>query len=168
MIERSDELLMRSLDGELAAEEAAEVERWVAESAEARALVRDLAEVREHVRAISRPERALDRAFTDLVMERALAPKVQVLPRGAAAGGAPSPVRRLPRLLPALGLALAAAAAALVLLRPTSTRQDGAGSASPAVPAVAAPVAHAETPPAEAVETDPDPGAEIEDRKSVV
>jgi anti-sigma factor RsiW len=105
---------MRYFDGELGAEEAADVERLIAESADARALLADFERVRTAVRVIADREGARADGIADRVMAELdrRPPEAKGGPRG----------RFIP-FAPAIGLALAAAAAVAFLVRPHPSRQ---------------------------------------------
>lgn len=150
------EQLMQYLDGELEEAEAKEMERLLAESAEARALFSDLEEVGSTVRAIG-----MDRAhavgdLTDAIMSRV---SKEAGP-GGGAGDVKSRVVPMARYwAPAAALAMAAAAAWAVYLRPVRT-------SVPVLPSTVLPtlaVAPTLTPPVAATEeAEEEPGAEIE------
>lgn len=113
----AEERLMRYLDGDLDGEEAAAVERWMAESTEAQRLCSDLERVRVELRAISEERGRRADSIVEGVMARidaAGGAKMRVV-RG---GGGQGPDRRVLAFVPALGLALAAAAAVVAYFRP--------------------------------------------------
>lgn len=160
MTSREAERLMQYLDGELPPDESRDVERWISESGEARALLRDLEEVGEAVRGI-----ALDHVsglpdVTSSVMQR-------IARDGAAtvSPGASSNVTRFGRYwAPAAALALAAAAAFVLYLHPARVVAPRSSvSARPAqaakAPETAASLAVVEEP---ASPSEEEGGAEIE------
>jgi len=110
---------MRYVDGEVDAEEAELVERWLAESAEARALLRDLEALGDGVRAIAEERGSTGDSIVESVMARVAnegpASRTRVLPISVAST---KKARRIGAAVPAIGLALAAAAAVVVYLRP--------------------------------------------------
>jgi len=160
-VTRDEERLMRYLDGEVDAAERREIEAWLAESKDARALCASLDVVNHAVRAIGEDIGRGGDGIADAVLAK-IDTDARVVDIRAPAGSSRSraPGRRLLSLAPALGLALAAAAAVVVYLRPVS--QPGASRR------VAAPsVARVEpAPAAESSEHDPlpalEPGASIE------
>jgi len=110
-----DERLMRYLDGEASEDEAREVERWLEESREARALASDIEAVGAAVRAIADEKGAGGDSIADAVMRRLELPasprsldEQRAKKRGAG---------KTSLLFPAIGVSLAAAAAVVFLLR---------------------------------------------------
>lgn len=146
----AEDRLMRYFDGELGADEAAEVERLLAQSADARALMADFERVRNEVRAIAEEHGARGDGIADRVMAELGVPLAEErAPRG-----------RLIPFVPTIGLALAAAAVVALIVRPHPPHEKVRVSDS-AVVAVSLPspsVAPAE----EAEAEEPDTGASIE------
>lgn len=174
MSQATEDRLMRYLDGESDAAEAAEVERWLGSSTEARALAAELQQVGDVVRTIAEQRGAPGDGIADLVMARIEGEtrgaqlRVVSAPVPGVTGRAHGRARTLVGLVPAFGLAVAAAAAAVLFLRPAARPtpvvvQEPAGSVAPALVAApaepSAPVA-AEPP----VANEPgDEGASIEE-----
>jgi negative regulator of sigma E activity len=110
---------MRYIDGDVDAEEAELVERWLAESAEARALRSDLETIGMGVRAIADARSTAADSIADSVMARVAnegpvsRTRVRAVPVAST-----KKVRRIGAAVPAIGLAMAAAAAVIVYLRP--------------------------------------------------
>lgn len=119
MNQGAQERLMRYVDGEVDAEEAELVERWLAESAEARALLRDIEALGDGVRAIAEERGSAGDSIVESVMARVAnqgpvsRTRVRAIPVAST-----KKARRIGAAVPAIGLALAAAAAVVVYLRP--------------------------------------------------
>ncbi|MCR4414369.1 MAG: RseA family anti-sigma factor, partial [Thermoguttaceae bacterium] len=117
----NDELLSAYLDGELAPEERAGVERWLAEDPAARRTFEQFQAIRSAIQSL--PSHRLDAAFPDQVLRaaerRMLCEPLEVDPselRPATAGGVQSVLRRALRPRNILWPAVAAAAALLIAL----------------------------------------------------
>jgi anti-sigma factor RsiW len=113
MSERRDDRLMQHFDGELSESEAAEMERLLAESPEARALLRDFDVIGRTLRDAAEERGVAAADIADRVMAQIEAEP----PRRASVV---VPLRRRTRvatLAPALVLAFAAAAAVMLLVR---------------------------------------------------
>jgi anti-sigma factor RsiW len=154
----AEDRLMRYFDGELEAEEAAEVERLIAESADARALLADFERVGSVVRAIADQHGARGDGIADRVMAELNRPPPGV--RSVPAGNGQGPRGRLIPFAPAIGLGLAAAAAVALLVRPHPPHGNARGSVS-AVVSVLVP-SPSVVPSEEAEVVEPDTGASIE------
>jgi negative regulator of sigma E activity len=153
---------MRYMDGEADAEEVELVERWLTESAEARALLRDLESIGGGVRAIAEERGARVDSIADSVMARVLneGPVSRTRIRAAPAQSAKKD-RRIVAALPAIGLALAAAAAVVVYLRPP-TSSESAVSGKPSAALAPEPFSPMSSVPVELAVADPESGASIE------
>lgn len=157
MTPQMEEQLMQYLDGELDGPAAREVERLLAQSAEARALLSDFEEVGSSVRAIG-----LDRAralgdVTEAVMAR-------VSEDMGPASGAPMASRVIPMArywAPAAALAMAAAAAGALYFRPVRAPVPAPARVLPTL-AVAPTIASSVVAADESTPGEEEPGAEIE------
>lgn len=158
----AQERLMRYMDGEVDAEEAELVERWLAESAEARALLRDLESIGGGIRAIAEERGARVDSIADSVMARVLneGPISRTRVRAASVQSVKKD-RRVAAALPAVGLALAAAAAVMVYLRP-HTSSESAVSGRPSAALASEPFSPMSAVPVELAVADPESGASIE------
>lgn len=132
MTERSEERLMRYLDGEATDAEAREVERWLAESAEARTLLRDLEAVGAAVRAIADERGTAADGIADAVMRKI--GEERPAPRSLEEHRAKKSAGRRFFLAPAIGLSLAAAAAVVLFLKSPPGENPGEGAGAPAMP----------------------------------
>jgi len=162
-VTRDEERLMRYLDGEVDAAERREIEAWLAESKDARALCASLDVVNHAVRAIGEDLGRGGDGIADAVMSRidADAPIVDLEARPVASRTR-GMGRRFLGLAPALGLGLAAAAAVVVYFRPVPPPGPSArGSASSVNRAGPAPV-----PATEASEQQPVPALGSEAREA--
>jgi len=159
MNQNAEERLMRYVDGELDAAEAARVERWLSRSPEARAFYGDLELVRRQVRSIAESYASRSDGLTDAVMARIEC--VRGEPRTAGVRGSPVLRGRIHAVIPAVGLAFAAAAAVLVFVRPHSGR--GASIDEPARVAVSKePPTAVSAVVADTAASEPENGASIE------
>lgn len=154
----AEDRLMRYFDGELEAEAAADVERLLADSPEARALLGDFEQVGTELRAIAEDQGTRADGIADRVMAR-LEPS-----RGSARlrSGERGARGRVIRLAPVVGLALAAAAVVAFLLqsRPPQPIVRASESATVSVPVPPESAAPAEE--FVAAEEEPETGATIE------
>jgi anti-sigma factor RsiW len=146
---------MRYLDGEASEEESREVERWLEESQEARALARDIEAVGAAVRAIADEKGAAGDSIADAVMKRLELPSApQSLEEHRTRKGAKKPSM----LFPAVGFSLAAAAAVVLFLRSPSGDTRGPVAGTPGDPSASSESESAEI----AVIADDATGAAIE------
>jgi anti-sigma factor RsiW len=120
---------MRYLDGEASEDEALEVELWLAESREARALARDIEAVGAAVRAIADEKGAAGDSIADAVMRRLELPAA---PRSLEEQRSKKGAGR--KLLPAIGLSLAAAAAVVLFLKSPAVDTRGPVAGTPVDP----------------------------------
>ena len=153
---------MRYVDGEVDAEEAELVERWLSESAEARTLLRELESIGSEVRALADDRASRARSIADAVMAQVAGegPVSRTRVRAAPIERAKK-ARRVVGAVPAIGLALAAAAAVVVYLRP----HPGPASAVRERPSAAIapePFSTTSSLPAEVAAAEPESGASIE------
>jgi anti-sigma factor RsiW len=153
---------MRYVDGEADAEEAELVERWLAESAEARALLRDLESIGGGIRAIVEERGSRADPIADSVMARVLSEgpvsrtRVRTTPIESAKKD-----RRVAGAIPAIGLALAAAAAVVLYLRP-HPGSESAVRGRPSAALAPEPFSPTSSAPGELAVAEPESGASIE------
>jgi anti-sigma factor RsiW len=159
----AQERLMRYVDGEADAEEAELVERWLSESAEARALLRDLESMSSSVRAIAEERGARAASIADAVMAQVASDgpvsrtRLRPMP-----GAVAKKDRRLAGAVPAIGLALAAAAAVVVYLRPHPAGLVPTVGQRPSAALLPEPFSTTSSLPAEVAAAEPESGASIE------
>jgi anti-sigma factor RsiW len=158
----AQERLMRYVDGELENDDVAEVEKWLSESEEARALVRDLGTLRDGVRAIADERGSRAGSIADSVMARVAneGPVSRTRVRAVPIGDTKR-ARRIQAVIPAIGLALAAAAAVVVYLRP-HTHPVSTASERPSAALAPEPLSPTSSTPAEVAVAEPESGASIE------
>lgn len=158
----AQERLMRYMDGETDAEEAEFVERWLTESAEARALLQDLESIGGGVRAIAQDRGSRADSIADSVMARVLneGPVSRTRVRATPIESGKKD-RRIVGAIPAIGLALAAAAAVVVYLRP-HPGSESAVRGRPSAALAPEPFSPTSSVPAELAVAEPESGASIE------
>jgi negative regulator of sigma E activity len=158
----AQERLMRYVDGEADAEEAELVERWLAESAEARAVLRDFEVIGGGLRAIADERGTRMGSIADSVMAQVAGEgpvsrtRVHATPIEAAKKG-----RKIVSAVPAIGLALAAAAVVLIYLRPHPGPAPAVRNELSASPVIE-PLSSSSSEPGEVAVADPESGASIE------
>jgi hypothetical protein len=161
----NDERLMRYFDRELDGPEAGEVEEWLTDSAESRAVLLSLERVGDAVRSIGDDMGAGADGIADAVMARLEqseggATRMARSPAGGANARSRAASRWLARM-PALGLGLAAAAAIAIYFRPHAP--PPVGHVGPAVVGSLPEPFAPDLAPSEAESTsDPTAGASIE------
>jgi anti-sigma factor RsiW len=157
----AQERLMRYVDGELDANEAARVEQWLSESEEARALLRDITSIGNVVRGVAEERGSGADSIVDSVMAQIAGGETVSRTRVRAVRAAPRKHPRPGAAIPAIGLALAAAAAVTVYLRPHPSPVSAVRE-RPSAALLPEPFSTTSSVPAEMAAAEPESGASIE------